>query len=208
MKIHSIENPWFVENLTEFLYFCCPECDEKNHSEESFLEHALNEHPNAKECLQKFQIKEEILDEDFFEDNENLSIENSGISYDNELFKCEIKEESNEIVENKPLLIKTSIKKTKTNTKKINSTKDSQSKRFDCNYCSKKFNKLKVFMAHIKNVHKCVFCDEHFRQENDLLEHMKVKCANRNTNEGLIKYNCKLCHRSFSELKRDILTLL
>ena len=23
------ENPWMVEELEEFLYYCCPECDEK-----------------------------------------------------------------------------------------------------------------------------------------------------------------------------------
>ena len=29
------ENPWTVENLEEFLYFCCPECDERNQSKEN-----------------------------------------------------------------------------------------------------------------------------------------------------------------------------
>ena len=33
MKIDK-DNPWAVENLKEFLYFCCPECDERNQSED------------------------------------------------------------------------------------------------------------------------------------------------------------------------------
>ena len=46
-------NPWYVENIDEFLYFCCPECSERNQCKELFLEHALNEHPMAKEYLGK-----------------------------------------------------------------------------------------------------------------------------------------------------------
>ena len=42
-------NPWSVENLEEFLYFCCPECDEKNQSKDMFIKHALNHHPKSKE---------------------------------------------------------------------------------------------------------------------------------------------------------------
>ena len=44
----SENNPWFVTTLDEFLYYCCPECDEKNKSKELFLEHAINNHPKAK----------------------------------------------------------------------------------------------------------------------------------------------------------------
>ena len=35
-------NPWEVaDNLDQFLYFCCPECDEREKSKELFLQHAL-----------------------------------------------------------------------------------------------------------------------------------------------------------------------
>ena len=46
---HSIlqKNPWSVRNLEEFQYYCCPECNLKDHSRENFLEHALNQHPNS-----------------------------------------------------------------------------------------------------------------------------------------------------------------
>ena len=44
----EIYNPWIVGRLEEFLYFCCPECDERNQSKELFLQHALEHHPLAK----------------------------------------------------------------------------------------------------------------------------------------------------------------
>ena len=65
--MNNIENPWNVENLEEFLYFCCPECDLKDQSKMQFLQHALNQHPNAKGSVQKFIIKEET-----FEDSEEF----------------------------------------------------------------------------------------------------------------------------------------
>ena len=48
-----IFNPWSVDNIDYFLYYNCPECDERNKNRELFLKHALDEHPLAKECLGK-----------------------------------------------------------------------------------------------------------------------------------------------------------
>ena len=61
-------NPWAVFNLEEFLYFCCPECELSRESiyqsRELFLHHALDKHPKSKEYFQKFDIKEEPLEDD------------------------------------------------------------------------------------------------------------------------------------------------
>ena len=40
-------NPWMVEELEEFLYFCCPECDGKYRAKDPFLKHAFCHHPNV-----------------------------------------------------------------------------------------------------------------------------------------------------------------
>ena len=69
-------NPWFVEELSEFQFFCCPECDERTQIEKIFLEHALNEHPNAEMGLKKFQIKVEEFDESFVFSQNELNNEN------------------------------------------------------------------------------------------------------------------------------------
>ena len=56
-------NPWNVENLEEFLYYWCPECDDKHQSRELFLKHALEEHQKSQVCLLKFQVKQELSEE-------------------------------------------------------------------------------------------------------------------------------------------------
>ena len=69
-------NPWEVENVEDFLYFCCPECDVKNHSRDHFLKHAFDQHPKSKEYLEKwaYSIKDELKEEnnqnEFIKDDE------------------------------------------------------------------------------------------------------------------------------------------
>jgi hypothetical protein len=41
------QNPWMVEQLEDFLFFCCPECDEKCRTKDIFLQHALCHHPSV-----------------------------------------------------------------------------------------------------------------------------------------------------------------
>ena len=74
-------NPWAVGNLEEFLYFCCPECDEKNQSEDLFLEHAFKNHPKSKACLLSFTSPEDPFQTNSFDHevpikNESFSDEN------------------------------------------------------------------------------------------------------------------------------------
>ena len=59
-------NPWLVNNLDDFLYYCCPECGLKDKSKEIFLQHALEAHPNAKKSLSKKTklVKHEPFDDD------------------------------------------------------------------------------------------------------------------------------------------------
>ena len=47
-------NPWSSGNLDEFLYYCCPECDVKDKSTESFLQHALDCHPLSEDYFKTF----------------------------------------------------------------------------------------------------------------------------------------------------------
>ena len=62
METKQSPNPWLVTHLEEFLYYCCPECNNRNQSKDQFLEHALIEHPHAQEYLTPFQnIKEEPI---------------------------------------------------------------------------------------------------------------------------------------------------
>ena len=38
-------NPWDVQSLEEFHYYCCPECPFKNVNKTYFIEHAVTTHP-------------------------------------------------------------------------------------------------------------------------------------------------------------------
>ena len=41
-------NPWDVNELEEFLFFCCPECDDRSPTKASFINHALIQHPRVR----------------------------------------------------------------------------------------------------------------------------------------------------------------
>ena len=44
----SHNNPWSVNSIYDFSYFCCPECeDSKYELKQDFVNHALSAHPNS-----------------------------------------------------------------------------------------------------------------------------------------------------------------
>ena len=87
MKIDE-DNPWAFENIEEFLYFCCPECDVKNQSEDLFVMHALEHHPKAKEYIQNYKIKEENFEEEN-QENEEYTTNYAEPEFD---IKCEVEQ--------------------------------------------------------------------------------------------------------------------
>ena len=69
-------NPWTVDAVNDFSYFCCPECDFKSKNVPTFINHAAKNHPNAKEfCDSHDLLKQEIKYEDY-DVKENLVYEN------------------------------------------------------------------------------------------------------------------------------------
>ena len=40
----EMDNPWMVDRLEEFLYYCCPQCDMKCQMRGDFLRHAMELH--------------------------------------------------------------------------------------------------------------------------------------------------------------------
>ena len=73
-------SPWMVNQLEDFLYFCCPECDTKEKDRESFLDHAFKEHPTTKVYLSIFTqpieddpILDNIKQEDQQEQNQHFN---------------------------------------------------------------------------------------------------------------------------------------
>ena len=65
----DLECPWNIESLEDFLYYCCPECNERSQSRNSFLHHALDLHPRSNNYLVRFfEIKEEEVEDKFITD--------------------------------------------------------------------------------------------------------------------------------------------
>ena len=90
-------SPWCVTNLDEFIYFCCPECDIRNKSKDTFLKHAFSKHLNAQKYLQNLTVKEDVShSEQFcqkskFCDNDESSLKERSSNLKNyDVFKDEI----------------------------------------------------------------------------------------------------------------------
>ena len=89
----NIISPWTYENLEDFLYYICPQCDEKCKTKNIFVNHALLTHPESEEKM-KSELKtlETFLKEEN-EINKNFEIlkenrypkENSTTSNNHEL---------------------------------------------------------------------------------------------------------------------------
>ena len=53
-------NPWSVSSLEDFRFYCCPECDCKNVTKDSFVNHAVIAHPHSKSLIDSLnEIKTE-----------------------------------------------------------------------------------------------------------------------------------------------------
>lgn len=185
-------NPWLVTYLEEFLYYCCPECDERCQSRDTFLDHALGRHPLAEDSLKKFQIN------DFDNDNflnitdikqENYDHEESSVS---EAMMMEIPVDPPLKEESEPLKkpIRKCAKKKKTSTTSINKSKK-------CEICCKVYANRDSWRAHMRNEHPkdnskvwaCQQCDFMGKHERSLKAHMSTV----HQKEKLAKMFCSHC---------------
>ena len=55
-------NPWHMTSISDFLYYCCAECNFKDKIEENFIGHATSEHPKSREIFENNQTFDEIPD--------------------------------------------------------------------------------------------------------------------------------------------------
>ena len=56
---HEPFNPWKVEDIDQFLNYCCPECDTKQKTKSEFIAHAIDAHPNSRNYLPLFDLEDE-----------------------------------------------------------------------------------------------------------------------------------------------------
>ena len=174
-------NPWTtVEDLSEFLNYCCPECDYKDKNEQSFSYHALQTHKNAtiffasnKEKLTigkmygtKSKMESNIDSLHEYEDNhDNYFAPEPDNDFDDDWKEVKIKTEIDELEndenydiksesETKPLKLKKKKIKSKSKTKKI--SKESKAEKLinlTCELCWMDFSSPKVMNSHNKEKH-------------------------------------------------------
>ena len=206
------ENPWSVNNLDQFLYFCCPECDERNQCRDMFLKHALDHHPKAKQCLEILQIKEEPYDETYLdiklletvekiEQDDNLGMIKSEVDdyIEEEIeYKKEdlvIEEDDDDISENDPLYPSKNLH----SERKLKKT-GPRERNYSCDICGNTFGWQFTLVNHIKKDHdgmkpnECKTCNKSFYTKRSLSNHERI--SHSETKD----YTCKLCSSTFVAL--------
>ena len=68
MDPDKFNNPWLVSNLDEFLFYNCPECDSKSPTKAIFINHALVEHPRARDAIPSIEVNDILPIEDDIKD--------------------------------------------------------------------------------------------------------------------------------------------
>ena len=74
-------NPWHMTSITDFLYYCCAECNFKDKIEENFIGHATSEHPKSREIFENNRTFDEIPDNKL-EENSNDGSTNEDMKSD------------------------------------------------------------------------------------------------------------------------------
>ena len=208
----DISNPWAVGNLEEFLYFCCPECDERSQSEELFLEHALENHPKSQACLLPFTSSTELYEDDdsYYQDipiKDEIVSDDENIDLSEEKYNVEIKTD-----------LSTDVKQENEAEGHDSLANDKRSNQ--CNLCGKHFTTTKSRDRHVMVVHEnpkkrspkskvdqsskpkkkkirqngpkervCDVCDAKFPSRDKLIEHKSI--------DHFENYPCKICGKIF-----------
>ena len=226
-------NPWHFSTLEDFLFYCCPECPHKFRSSISFTNHAVKNHPKAKEKLGD-AFEEDATNENDLDANEN-DLENDNLIFEsdhaiqnNPEDSEDFIEESNQSPDEEDDLDKIKLEVDPTDyfnqvleqdldQAKIE-TKDPESD-FQCYHCGQIIQSLVKVKAHITEVHKCPprrygeprpfnckHCGAAFEKEKTMLHHVCTNLVKIESKEGE-PLTCAKCDQTFAS-KRNLATHL
>ena len=54
-------NPWDVQSLEEFHYYCCPACPFKNVNKTDFIKHAVTAHPQSQSVIESLEDNKNVI---------------------------------------------------------------------------------------------------------------------------------------------------
>ena len=67
-------NPWVVESIMDFNFFCCPECQYQGKTAKSFESHAIESHPMSKQLFNQNEVEIDSKTNDASKEEFNLDI--------------------------------------------------------------------------------------------------------------------------------------
>ena len=182
----TVLNPWKVMSLDEFLFYCCPECDEKSQDYTQFFNHAILMHDLAKETLGSDQVKLEKLDFDLSDEN----LENAGDEYEVSMNACE-DFELEESLDPSDFIAKQSDENLSDNETKVEldsiKHENSNSEINVCEQCGKRFITMTKLRKHMKVVHK-------INSELPLKKQTKLNLEDASV-------TCEKCGKKFASMK-------
>lgn len=153
MDLSILTNPWTVDSIYDFSYFCCPECETKCSNKQDFVNHAFNTHPHAIHPLQG--IKDGSLDDITFppseDDRKVLTVKTEQDDEVKELNFKNTKDLYKALGKPLPDLDEDDIKDELFEEDEEDEVK---SETFSCDLCHFSANNPKVLIAHVRHRHK------------------------------------------------------
>lgn len=190
-------NPWLVESLQDFSYFCCPECVYRSQGEYEFQAHAIQNHPQAQEF---FKSAEKIKEEDDDDDQEEAPFDDMKPEAFDSNDDDDAEEEEDVPSEGKKLdyrcfFCPESFKRKyllKSHQEEAHTDGFGRLPDVKCDQCDKFFATQQMLKAHKSRVHskntKCPECSEMFAK-NEIKQHL----YNAHPDKDFLYHKCDLC---------------
>ena len=187
-------NPWDVQSLEEFHFYCCPVCPFKNVNKTDFINHAISAHPESQSSIEFFNGNKENIKtirvktenaQSTENGTKNTNITERESSTDDKIPK------NHPILSKKPVvslpklsdsIIGKYLKPNLHTSLSSNVSSVHENDRFSCHKCDKSFSLKSTLNRHIQSVHNnvqynCDKCDKSFtscRIRTRNLSHMSL----------------------------------
>ena len=199
------ENPWAVNTFEDFQFYCCPECDLKEHTKDKFVKHALENHTEYKDYIVNLMIKPEL-----YEEGEYIDKVDSHYDFTEKCTKSEIKQEfdaaqDDELLENCDNFEDESQFSSDHNMVKPKKRIRRKHSKNELNGNNKMEEKKTKFKKSGENVHeyiKCCLCEKSFAKLASLRQHLTTMHDQHKCERCFKTNKCEYCGKIY-ERKYD-----
>ena len=193
----NLENPWDIYSIFELLFYNCPSCEFKHNSKQTFVDHAIENHPEATNGFTNikdgsladvewnllFQIKVEEEEEDQMDENKIFShFDEEQMTIDETVIKDEVEPSESEL---KLEISSSNHKSDESKTSLIKRKRGGRGKGrclepMKCPKCQEEYNFYSDLVQHLLQEHlkfnqetskQCDQCYEDFPHSEALLDH-------------------------------------